>query len=49
MRNFTPNKRIVYVAEGGEPRDGGWYLDSRAIDHVSNDFSNLNIKHSVQR
>lgn len=43
MRNFTPNKRIVYVAEGGEPRDGGWYLDSGATDHVSNDFSNLSI------
>lgn len=43
VRNFTPNKRSVYVAEGGEPRDGGRYPDSGATNHVSNDFSNLSI------
>ena len=41
--NFAGNKRSAYVAEGTETKSGGWYLDSRATYHVTNDLNNLSI------
>ncbi|KAH9666887.1 ABC transporter G family member 40 [Citrus sinensis] len=41
--NQMPNRRSAYVAENGGNRDGAWYLDSGATNHISNDFNNLNI------
>ena len=41
--NFAGNKRSAYVVEGAETKSGGWYLDSRATDHVTNDLNNLSI------
>lgn len=33
----------AYVAENGGHGDRAWYLNSGAINHISNDFNNLNI------
>lgn len=41
--NQAPNRRSAYIAENGGHRDGAWYLDSGATNHISNDFNNLNI------
>ena len=43
MPNQVPNKRSAYIAENGGHRDGAWYLDSGATNHISIDFNNLNI------
>ena len=46
-KNYIPNqiqnRRSAYVAENRGNRDGAWYLDSEATNHISNDFNNLNI------
>ncbi|KAH9726481.1 retrovirus-related pol polyprotein from transposon RE2 [Citrus sinensis] len=41
--NFAGNKISAYVIEGAETKSGGWYLDSRATYHVTNDLNNLSI------
>ena len=43
MPNFVGNKISAYVAEGAETKSGGWYLDSGATYHVTNDLNNLSI------
>ena len=46
-KNYVPNKasnrRSAYIVENGGHKDGAWYLDSDATNHISNDFNNLNI------
>ena len=47
--NQVPNRKSAYIAENGGYRDGAWYLDSGATNHISNDFNNLNISLEYKR